>query len=88
MERYRSGHNEAVLKTVWGQLHMGSNPILSVAGNHGCPHFYLYGSVRLQYNDTVIRNKRLKPHYIAPLRRGIIDCRSTQVVEGARLESE
>ena len=29
-ERYRSGHNEAVLKTVWGQLHMGSNPILSV----------------------------------------------------------
>ena len=30
LERYRSGHNEAVLKTVWGQLHMGSNPILSV----------------------------------------------------------
>ena len=29
LERYRSGHNEAVLKTVWGQLHMGSNPILS-----------------------------------------------------------
>ena len=28
-ERYRSGHNEAVLKTVWGQPHMGSNPILS-----------------------------------------------------------
>ena len=29
MERYRSGHNEAVLKTVWGKPHMGSNPILS-----------------------------------------------------------
>ena len=29
VERYRSGHNEAVLKTVWGQPHMGSNPILS-----------------------------------------------------------
>ena len=29
MERYRSGHNEAVLKTVWRQRHMGSNPILS-----------------------------------------------------------
>ena len=29
MERYRSGHNEAVLKTVWAQAHMGSNPILS-----------------------------------------------------------
>ena len=30
MERYRSGHNEAVLKTVCPQGHMGSNPILSV----------------------------------------------------------
>ena len=29
LERYRSGHNEAVLKTVWRQRHMGSNPILS-----------------------------------------------------------
>jgi hypothetical protein len=29
-ERYRSGHNEAVLKTVCPQGHMGSNPILSV----------------------------------------------------------
>ena len=26
MERYRSGHNEAVLKTVWVQAHVGSNP--------------------------------------------------------------
>ena len=31
-ERYRSGHNEAVLKTVWGKPHMGSNPILSASG--------------------------------------------------------
>ena len=29
MERYRSGHNEAVLKTVWGQPRVGSNPTLS-----------------------------------------------------------
>ena len=29
MERYRSGHNEAVLKTVWVQAHGGSNPSLS-----------------------------------------------------------
>ena len=29
MERYRSGHNEAVLKTVCPQGRMGSNPILS-----------------------------------------------------------
>ena len=28
-ERYRSGHNEAVLKTVWEQSHKGSNPFLS-----------------------------------------------------------
>ena len=26
MECYRSGHNEAVLKTVWAQVHGGSNP--------------------------------------------------------------
>ena len=36
-ERYRSGHNEAVLKTVWGQLHMGSNPILSVPDRESKP---------------------------------------------------
>ena len=29
LERYRSGHNEAVLKTVCPQGRMGSNPILS-----------------------------------------------------------
>ena len=26
MEEYRSGHNEAVLKTVWVKAHGGSNP--------------------------------------------------------------
>ena len=30
-ERYRSGHNEAVLKTVCPSGHMGSNPILSAS---------------------------------------------------------
>ena len=29
MEKYRSGHNEAVLKTVCPKGRMGSNPILS-----------------------------------------------------------
>ena len=29
LERYRSGHNEAVLKTVCPKGRMGSNPILS-----------------------------------------------------------
>ena len=28
-EAYRSGHNEAVLKTVWGKPHGGSNPSAS-----------------------------------------------------------
>ncbi len=28
-ESYRSGHNEAVLKTVWANAHVGSNPTLS-----------------------------------------------------------
>ena len=28
-ESYRSGHNEAVLKTVWAHAHVGSNPTLS-----------------------------------------------------------
>lgn len=33
VERYRSGHNGAVLKTVRVQAHMGSNPILSAIHN-------------------------------------------------------
>ncbi len=32
-ERYRSGHNEAVLKTVCPKGHMGSNPILSASAS-------------------------------------------------------
>ena len=33
VERYRSGHNEAVLKTVCPQGRVGSNPTLSVSEN-------------------------------------------------------
>ena len=33
LERYRSGHNEAVLKTVCPQGRVGSNPTLSARGN-------------------------------------------------------
>ena len=36
MERYRRGHNEAVLKTVCPQGHVGSNPTLS-AGEKASP---------------------------------------------------
>ena len=32
-EAYRSGHNEAVLKTVWVQAHGGSNPSASASKN-------------------------------------------------------
>ena len=32
MESYRSGHNEAVLKTAWVHAHVGSNPTLSAKG--------------------------------------------------------
>ena len=33
MQRYRSGHNEAVLKTVCPQGHVGSNPTLSATSS-------------------------------------------------------
>ena len=52
-EGYRSGHNEAVLKTVWAHAHVGSNPtpsaktkqdtcrcpVLFWRGVHGRTHF-------------------------------------------------
>ena len=40
LERYRSGHNEAVLKTVCPQGRVGSNPTLSVIclSSHGGEH--------------------------------------------------
>ena len=37
-ERYRSGHNEAVLKTVCPKGRMGSNPILSAYGEMKLPY--------------------------------------------------
>ena len=43
MERYRSGHNEAVLKTVCPQGRVGSNPTLSVIGTQmRVPFFFLW----------------------------------------------
>ena len=42
MERYRSGHNEAVLKTVCPQGRVGSNPTLSawkLPGGDGGFHY-------------------------------------------------
>ena len=60
LERYRSGHNEAVLKTVCPQGRVGSNPTLSV-------------TLKISTAESkVVRDA----------------WRSTQVAEGARLESE
>ena len=43
MEGYRSGHNEAVLKTVWAQAHKGSNPFPSAKEkNHHIWWFFLF----------------------------------------------
>ena len=39
-EGYRSGHNEAVLKTVWVYAHVGSNPTPSAIAD---PQFQCYG---------------------------------------------
>ena len=42
-ERYRSGHNEAVLKTVCPKGRVGSNPTLSVFYVHN--YFQAHGEV-------------------------------------------
>lgn len=49
MERYRSGHNEAVLKTVCPQGRVGSNPTLS-AGDNSKRNTILYNS---RYSATL-----------------------------------
>ena len=38
-EGYRSGHNEAVLKTVWAHAHVGSNPTPSAIN----PRVFAFG---------------------------------------------
>ena len=44
MERYRSGHNEAVLKTVCPKGRVGSNPTLSVIDSLD-RHIFSYGKL-------------------------------------------
>ena len=43
MEGYRSGHNEAVLKTVCPQGRVGSNPTLSALVLEAYEQYMLYG---------------------------------------------
>ena len=46
MERYRSGHNEAVLKTVCPKGRVGSNPTLSARTTMLCEYnVYSFGEV-------------------------------------------
>ena len=77
MERYRSGHNEAVLKTVCPQGRVGSNPTLS-AYRELClcrVLFVLTGSkllVSLDAMQTLVKKGKTKrllmcwPRYIQP----------------------
>ena len=78
MERYRSGHNEAVLKTVCPQGRVGSNPTLSVivARSH-------IDTVQFFSGKCSRENKRTNT--ILCVRSA---WRSTQEAEGAPLERE
>ena len=57
-EGYRSGHNEAVLKTVWAHAHKGSNPFPS-AINPKAPafgFFYFIYLIRLLFHFYRTKN--------------------------------
>ena len=51
MEVYRSGHNEAVLKTVWVQAHGGSNPSASAIKNTTPANALLVFFIMLRLRD-------------------------------------
>ena len=53
-ERYRSGHNEAVLKTVCPQGRVGSNPTLSAVLK-----FHIKNAINLQLGEVPKRLKGL-----------------------------
>ena len=53
LERYRSGHNEAVLKTVCPQGRVGSNPTLSAQeGKRKCPEIKYKKVILLAWRST------------------------------------
>lgn len=49
-EAYRSGHNEAVLKTVWRQRHGGSNP--SASANKSLKRIKSLRAFTMKFVDT------------------------------------
>ena len=55
-ERYRSGHNEAVLKTVCPQGRVGSNPTLSV-GQVLKPADDIYNNIEADVQASVLMQK-------------------------------
>ena len=52
MERYRSGHNEAVLKTVCPQGRVGSNPTLSAGDTFSANISYCSLKVSFVWRST------------------------------------
>ncbi len=62
MEGYRSGHNEAVLKTVCPQGRVGSNPTLSAGDTFSILEKFLFGGMiekeRAPYG--VVSSKKIK----------------------------
>ncbi len=59
MERYRSGHNEAVLKTVCPQGRVGSNPTLSVSlKSFACAKLFFYIKTLLVQSGNEKRTHR------------------------------
>ncbi len=61
MERYRSGHNEAVLKTVCPQGHVGSNPTLS--GEKSFAKARLFLNLRGDFKSILTRRGKSPPVY-------------------------
>ena len=58
-EAYRSGHNEAVLKTVWVQAHGGSNPSASATAEKCEPMRFAFfiASAEAEHNNEPLRRK-------------------------------
>ena len=56
LERYRSGHNEAVLKTVCPQGRVGSNPTLSAGDTFSVGHVSVRNWIKLFYFGLVWRS--------------------------------
>ena len=66
---YRSGHNEAVLKTVWVQAHVGSNPTLSAISFFESNNNIISFGSHIQFGLSYLRGEVLKLAEEVPLLR-------------------